>query len=78
MGNPMGFHLTPGQANDLDNADVLLAVLDADALLADKSYDAAERVLQRLEAKIVRLSFHRKRIGKCPVVMTRHCTKLGI
>ncbi len=47
LGNPTGFHLTPGQAHDLDGADVLLpAIIDKiDALLADKSYDAQDRVL---------------------------------
>lgn len=51
LGNPIAFHLTAGQAHDLDGADVLLEALKADALLADKAYDATERVLQRLEAQ---------------------------
>lgn len=37
--------LTPGQACDLDGADVLLPALDADIVLADKAYDADERVI---------------------------------
>ncbi len=47
LGNPTGFYLTPGQAPDLDGADVLLpAIIDnIQALLADKSYDAQDRVL---------------------------------
>jgi hypothetical protein len=40
LGNPIGFHLTPGQAHDLVGADALLPGLEADALLADKAYDA--------------------------------------
>lgn len=44
LGNPIGFHLTPGQACDLDGADVPLNELAADTLLADKAYDADERV----------------------------------
>ena len=51
MGNPVGFHLTPGQACDLDGADVLLPNLMADTLLADKAYDADERVIDRLQAQ---------------------------
>ena len=47
----MGFHLTPGQACDLDGADILLPVLVADTVLGDKGYDADERVIQRLEAQ---------------------------
>ena len=41
--------LTPGQAHDLDGADALLPALKADALLADKAYDADERVLVPLQ-----------------------------
>ena len=41
--------LTPGQAHDLNGADELLPCLDADALLADKAYDADERVLDLLQ-----------------------------
>ena len=49
MGNPTGFHLTPGQAHDLVGADALLPGLEADALLADKAYDAEERVIGPLQ-----------------------------
>jgi transposase len=45
LGNPLGFYLTGGQACDLDGADVLLPQLESDILLADKGYDADERVL---------------------------------
>ena len=44
LGNPTGFHLTPGQAHDLDGADVLLKETPAAAVLADKAYDADSRV----------------------------------
>ncbi|BAY07159.1 putative transposase [Calothrix sp. NIES-2098] len=49
LGNPIGFHLTPGQACDLDGADILLNELSSDTLLADKGYDADQRVIERLE-----------------------------
>ncbi len=49
LGNPTGFHLTPGQASDLEGADVLLPRLQAGTVLADKAYDADERVLNILE-----------------------------
>jgi transposase len=45
LGNPLGFYLTGGQACDLDGAEVLLPQLESDILLADKGYDADERVL---------------------------------
>ncbi|WP_410503481.1 IS5 family transposase [Leptolyngbya sp. O-77] len=49
LGNPTGFHLTPGQVCDLDGADVLLENIQADTVLADKGYDADQRVVERLQ-----------------------------
>jgi transposase len=49
LGNPTGFALSPGQAHDLEGADALLPGLAADALIADKAFDADERVLKPLE-----------------------------
>ena len=49
LGNPIGFHLTGGQACDLEGADVLLPQLEADILLADKGFDADQRVLMPLQ-----------------------------
>nr|WP_225907392.1 IS5 family transposase [Leptolyngbya sp. BL0902] len=51
LGNPTGLHLTPGQACDLDGADVLLADIPTDTVLADKGYDADKRVIEPLEAQ---------------------------
>jgi len=51
LGNPTGFHLTGGQACDLDGADVLLPKLKANTVLADKGYDADARVVAVLEAQ---------------------------
>ncbi len=48
-GKPTGFHLTAGQAHDLDGADVLLPTIEADILIADKSFDVDLRVRQPLE-----------------------------
>ncbi|MSO85724.1 MAG: IS5 family transposase [Rhodospirillales bacterium] len=48
LGNPTGFTLTPGQACDLDGADELLPNLEADTVIADKGYDADERVIDFL------------------------------
>jgi transposase len=45
LGDPTGFHLTGGQACDLEGADVLLPQLEADILLADQGFDADQRVL---------------------------------
>lgn len=48
LGNPTGFHLTAGQAHDLNGADILLPAINAGALLADKAYDAEQRVRKPL------------------------------
>ena len=57
LGNPLAFILTPGQAHDLEGADALLPQMEADALLADKAFDADQRVIDVLEAA-----------GKIPVI----------
>lgn len=49
LGNPTGFHLSPGQACAIEGADVLQPELVADTLRADIGSDADERVIQRLE-----------------------------
>ena len=49
LGNPTSFHLTPGQAHDLSGADKLIPNLQADVLLADKAYDAGDRVIDVLK-----------------------------
>ena len=48
LGNPTGVFLTPGQASDLDGADVLLKDISADMVIADKAYDARARVVEPL------------------------------
>ena len=50
LGNPVGFHLTGGQAHDLVGADHLLPGMRADALIADKAFDADARVRAPLAA----------------------------
>lgn len=57
--------LTPGQACDLTGADELLPMLEADAILADKAYDADERVLDPL-----------RRAGKTAVIPPKSNRKL--
>ena len=53
----MAFLLTPGQAHDLEGADALLPQMQADALIADRAFDATERVIEPLQAA-----------GKTPVI----------
>lgn len=51
LGNPTGFHVSEGQASDLEGANVLLADIEADVVIADKGYDAEERVIEPLQTK---------------------------
>ncbi|WP_334472667.1 IS5 family transposase [Arsenophonus sp. PmNCSU2021_1] len=51
LGNPTGFHLTPGQAHDLEGADVLLEDTQGQTIIADKGYDAQKRLVQPLKDK---------------------------
>jgi transposase len=48
-GNPKGLHLTAGQAHDLEGADALLPSIDAHTVIADKAFDADERVIEPLQ-----------------------------
>jgi len=50
LGNPLAFFLTPGKAHDLEGADALLPRMQAHTLLADKAFDADERVIDPLRA----------------------------
>ena len=50
LGNPVGFFLTGGEAHDLLGADHLLPSMQADILIADKAFDADERVIVPLAA----------------------------
>ena len=50
LGNPLGFHLSGGEAHDLVGADHLLADMPADTLIADKAFDADNRVIEPLAA----------------------------
>ena len=50
LGNPLGFALGGGQAHDLAGADALLPDMEAEALIADRAFDADARVLEPLAA----------------------------
>ena len=50
LGNPTGFHLTAGQASDLEGADALLPGNEADCVIGDRAFDAQARVIEPLLA----------------------------
>ena len=63
LGNQTGLHLTAGQDHDLEGADALIdRLVQAHAMLADKAYDADERIRDQLAKAECRPSFHPKRI----------------
>jgi len=75
LGNPIGFALTPGQACDLDGADILLPQIEADIVIADKGFDADERVIDPLEKAGKPPSFHPRPIASTNATMTKNFTK---
>ena len=50
LGNPTGFLLTGGQCHDLLGADALLEPQRIGVWIADRGYDAQQRVLDRIAA----------------------------
>ena len=64
LGNPTGLYLTPGQAHDLDGADMLLQDTPAATVIVDKAYDAHARVIESLQ-----------RAGKSVVIPPRHSAR---
>ena len=60
--------LTPGQTHDLAGADALLPQMAADQLIADKAYDADDRVRQPLAAagKTAVIPPRKTRTSPCP------------
>jgi transposase len=64
LGNPTSFALTPGQAHDLDGADLLLPEIQAEIVIADRAFSAEDRVLVPL-----------KRAGKGMVIPSKKNAK---
>ena len=52
LGNPLALSLTGGQVHDITQADALLALVEPQALLADKGYDA-DRFVESLTARAI-------------------------
>jgi transposase len=77
LDNPTGFHLTPGQAHDLEGADALLPGLEADALLADKAYDADERIIEPLRHAEIEPVIPQRPTAKSRALTTKTSIKLA-
>lgn len=75
MGNQTQFYLTPGQAHDLNGADVLLPNVEAEAVIADKAYDAEERVINKLKEKGCQIVIPSKSSRKQPREYDKHLYK---
>ena len=75
LGNPTGFHLTGGQACDLEGADKLLPTIAAETVLADKAYDADARVIEPLQRAGKTVVIPPKRNRKAPRSYDQHLYK---
>jgi transposase len=75
LGNPLAFFLTPGKAHDLEGADALLPRMQAHTLLADKAFDADERVIDPLRAAGKTAVIHPGAIAKTNVSMTKRLSR---
>ena len=75
LGNPTGFHLTPGQTHDLEGADVLLKDTLGDTIIADKAYNAQARVVQPLLDKGKSVVIPSRSTNKQPREHDRHLYK---
>jgi transposase len=72
LGNPVGFHLTGGEVHDLVGADELLPDMQANVLLADRAFDADERVIKPLLAAGKKVVIPSKANRKAPRKLDRH------
>jgi transposase len=54
LGNPLALSLTGGQVHDITQADALLALVEPEALLADKGYDA-DHFVETLTARAIKV-----------------------
>ena len=54
LGNPLALSLTGGQVHDITQADALLALVEPEALLGDKGYDA-DHFVDSLTARAIRV-----------------------
>ena len=54
LGNPLALSLTGGQVHDITQADALLALVEPEAMLADKGYDA-DRFVESLTARAIKV-----------------------
>ncbi len=75
LGNPVGFHLTGGEAHDLVGADRLLPDMQADVLIAAKAFDADERVIEPLAEADKTMVIPPKANRRVPRRIDRHVYK---
>jgi transposase len=54
LGNPLALSLTGGQVHDITQAEALLALIQPEALLGDKGYDA-DHFVDRLTAREIKV-----------------------
>ena len=64
-GNPLALSLTAGQVHDITQAEALLALVEPDALLGDKGYDA-DAFVASLQARGIKVVIPPKSNRKTP------------
>jgi len=75
LGNPVDFIITPGQACDLEGSDAFLPNITAEAVLADKAFDADERVIKPLEQAGIKIVIPPKSNRKNPRIYDEYLYK---
>jgi transposase len=75
LGHPTGFLLTPGPACDWEGADALRPALEAPIVMADKGYDADQRVLPPLAPAGKTALIPPRRIAKQSVLTIKTSTQ---
>ena len=75
LGNPTGFHLTPGQSHDLEGADILLSKTSGQIVIADKGYDAQARLVKPLLEQGKEVVIPSRSTSKQPREYDRHLYK---
>ncbi len=68
LGNPVAFHLSPGQDADVTNAEAVIGDLTPEAIIGDKAYDSDE-LANKLKARGIDVVIPPKKIENNLVIM---------
>ena len=80
LGNPLALSLTGGQVHDIKQAEALLALVEPDALLGDKGYDAdsfIDHLIARAIKAVIPPKSNRKVKRDCDFALYRERNLVG-